>query len=341
MDTHTTHLGLTKREIERYSIIDLISAAARDDAGRLSFYSSISEAVAAKTGQQATTHRSYLIPSDVLVRDLTAGGGGSAGGFLVAGTQASPFGAALFATSVTARLPLRRVPMVGNAAVAVATTAPTVTWLATEATETSDAAMAFGQRNAVPKTVSAVQFISRQLDLQAPSSAAFVEQQLGAAVAKAIDVAFVNGSGINGQPMGLLGLSGTTSQSGSSLNYAGVTAMIKASEGYGGQPWVLMGVDAARLLRQRAKVTSGDPIYGNGTVDGLSSIVSRALPDDSMIVLDPSTINELRWGAVEVTVTPLASPTAFKAGAIGVRVMASVDWTVDHPATVAKAVSIT
>lgn len=331
--------GLTKTQADRFSIGDLIQAAATDDAGRLSLYRSVTQRIERQTGRPVSTLNSFYLPGEYLARDLTAGS--AAGGGYLTDSKVPVFGSALFATSITARLPMRRVPMQGNGSVAVVTTAPTTTWLSTEASDAADAAMAFGSRAATPKTVAATQFISRHLNLSAPGASALVEQQLGAGLSKAVDVAFINGSGASGQPTGLLGLAGTTNQSGTTLAYSGVCTMIAATEGYGGTPHVLMGKDTAKLLRQRARVTSGSPIFDGGTVDGLPAIVSRAVPDDAMIVLDPALVTEMQWGTIELVVTPLATPTAFRTGTIGVRALLSIDWSVDHAATVAKSTSIT
>ncbi|HMM85344.1 phage major capsid protein [Azohydromonas sp.] len=332
-------LDLTVRQASRYSLGELIRAAAHDDKSVLPFYREISEAIAAKTGQQPTTFRSFYIPNDVLVRDMTASG--SSGSNYLVGTQNAGFAGALFATSITARLPLRRAQLTGNGTIAAVTTAPTVAWLSDEATQAPDGAPVVGQRSMTPKTIATTQFVSKQFDLQSPGAISFVEQQMGAALAKAVDVAFISGGGSGGEPLGLLQVPNTVSQSGTTLAYSGVCTMIAAAEGYGGAPVAIMGVDVARLLRQRAKITSGEPIYSNGKLDGLDVFVSRAAPDDAMVLLDPTLIAEARWGTVEVTISPLASPTAFRYGGIGVRLMLSIDWAVDHPSTIAKSTSIT
>jgi HK97 family phage major capsid protein len=333
--------GLTWAQTDRYNLGALIAAAAGGDDGALQFYRSVSAKIEEQTGRPLSTVNSFYIPAEVLQRRDLSAGSGAGGGYLVAGTEVAAFASALFATSITARLPLRRVAMAANAAVAAVTAAPAVTWLSSEAAEAGDAAMAFGARTATPKTVSATQYLSRHLDLSAPGATAFVEQQLGAALAKAIDVAFINGTGASGQPLGLLGLAGTVSQSGTSLAYSAVCTMIAAAEGYGTKPHVLLGKDTAKLLRQRARVTSGSPIFDGGTIDGLPTLVSRAMPDDAMLVLDPTLVSEMRWGTLELTITPLASPTAFQKGLIGVRAVASIDWVTDHAGAIAKSTSIT
>ncbi|WP_162910907.1 phage major capsid protein [Azohydromonas sediminis] len=337
----TAHVGLTARQLDRYSLAELIAATARDDAKALGFYREVSDAVAARTGQQPSAFHSFFLPAEYTeryTRDMTAAGV-SGSNFLVG--QATGFAGALRAASITARLPLRRATLAANASVVVAATQPTSTWLSEETASIGDAAMAFSSRAATPKVVATTAFLSKQLDLQAPGAAAFIEAQAAAALAQAIDKAFVSGTGSNGEPTGLLALSGTTSQSGASIDYSGVATLIGAAEGYAGTPHVLLGKDTAKLLRQRPKTTGGTPIFDGGTVDGLPTIVSRAVPDNAMVVLDPTLVTEVQFGALEVVVAPLASPSAFRTGAIGIRLIAMVDFLVDHAAAVAVAANIT
>lgn len=339
MSAMNTHIDLPKKQLDRYSIGELIGAVARDDKRILGFYRECSDAVAEKSGRQPQSFTGYLIPGDYTTRDMTAAG--VSGSNYLVGTQQLAFADALLAASVTARLPMRRASLTGNGTLTITTSAPTSTWLNAEDAVIADAAMVFGQRAATPKAIATTMFVSKQLDLSAPAVAGYVERQAAAKLAQDIDTAFISGSGASGEPTGLLTLSGTTSQSGTSLAYSGVCTMIAAAEGYGGTPHVLLGKDSAKLLRQRAKVTSGDPIFANGSIDGLPTIVSRAVPDAAMLVFDPALITEVAFGALEVIATPLATPTAFRTGAIGVRLIASIDFMGDAPAAIVKSTSIT
>ena len=341
MDAHippNTVIDLTSKQAARYSIIELIRAAAHEDHAVLRFYDECSRAVAEKTGQQPSALRSYFVPGDVLQRDLQATTG--SGAYLV-DTQVMGFGGALYAAGLTTKLPLRRVAAKGNATVATMTAKPTTTWLSGETAELADAAPTFGSVSFVPKTCGTVAWLSRQLVTQSPEGLRFVEAQMAAAVAEARDVAFIQGSGGSGEPVGLLTLGGTTSTSGTSLSYAGVAAMIKSASGYTGTPHVLMGVTTAELMRQRAKASGSGPIFEGGSVDGLPTHVSRAVPDNAMLIFDPSLVTEVTWGAMEIAVTPLASPEVFRRGAVGVRIMLSLDYGADHPASISKSTSVT
>jgi hypothetical protein len=334
-----SYLDLPRKQLDRYSLAELIGATDRGDQRTLQFYRECSDAIAERSGRHPGTISGYFIPSDYLMRDMTVAG--VSGSNYIVGTQQLSFGGSLFASSITARQPLRRAALTGNGTLTVATTAATSTWLSAEDAQIADAAMAFGQRSATPKTISTVALISKTMDLSAPAVASYIEQQFGAKAGQDIDTAFINGSGNSGEPLGLLIMSGTTSQSGTNLAYSGVCTMIAAAEGYSGTPHVLLGKDTAKLLRQRAKVTSGEPIFSNGTVDGLPTIVSRAMPADAMLVFDLALLTEVRFGAMEVVVSPLATPTAFRVGAIGIRLMQSVDFLTDHAAAVVKSTSIT
>lgn len=335
-------LDLPSKQRERYTLAGLIGAVARGDQREQAFFRECSDAIAEKIGRPPQSFTGFLV--DFARRDLTVNptgqaGNNATGAYLV--NQRLDFAGALYAASVTSKLPMRRITARDDAKLTVTTTAATATWLADEYAQISDGALAFGQRAAVAKTVSCVMFISKQMDLQAPAVAGFVEQEAARKLAEAVDVAFISGSGASGEPAGLLTRSGTTSQSGTSLAYSGICSMISAAEGYGGTPHVLLGKDTAKLLRQRAKVTSGEPIFGNGSIDALPTTVSRAVPADAMLVFDPALITDVRFGVLEAVVTPLASSTAFATGAIGIRLMESVDWLIDFPASIAKSTSIT
>lgn len=329
-------LGLTRKEVDGFLFGELIQAAATDDLPRLRRYRGYSDAVAASAGRQTTTGWSFFIPGDVLTRDLTAANA-PGGGFLTS-TDVS-FGSGLYGASLLGSLPMRVQPMSANAALAVTSSVATQ-WLSTEGTQATQADPTFGQRAMTPKTVAAAVFIGRTLSIQTDTR--FIEQELGAKLGEAVATALISGSGAAGEPTGLLTLAGTTSTAGASLAWAGVRSLISAAEGYtaGGLVFVA-GVTAASLLRSREKATGSGMILADGKIDGIPLIVSRCAPADALILAPWPLVVMATWGALEVTITPLASPGAFQSGKIGVRLMWSVDFVPMHASVVGKATSIT
>lgn len=332
------YLGLTQREAQRYLLGEMIHAAATDDVDKLGFYRECSDAIMKRTGAQPSTVSSYFVPVDYMVRDLTAASA-SAGGYLVDAPVG--FASGLFAQTLIGTLPLRPLPMNGTGALA-ATASVATQWLTTEATEASNAEPTFGMRAVVPKTVISTAFVSRQLALQSPGGMQFGEQQIGAKLGEAADTALVDGTGVEGQPHGLLRIAGTTSTIGTSLGWSGVRDMIAACEGYtaGGLQFVL-GTTAAKLLRAREKASGNGMVLADGKIDGIPVVVSRAMPADALLLAPWPTVVMATWGALEVTVTPLASPGAFQRGAIGVRLVWTLDFVAEQPSAIGVATSIT
>lgn len=334
--------ALTARQLDSYSLADLIAATARDDQGRLRFYREISDEVQERTGAVSTSPRAYFLPSNYVVRDMTAAG--VSGSNYLVGSPVVGFASGLFANSLIAALPLRLVPMQGNGTITASTATPTITWLSDENTAADDAAMAFGSRALAIKSVAITGTISHQLERSTNAAAsAFVEQQFGQRLAEAAGTALVDGTGASGQPLGLLRLAGTTSTSGTTLGASGLRDLLAAVEGYtAGSVRFVLGVTAAKLLRSREVATgAGLLLTGDNRIFGVPAIVSRCMPADALLVADFGRVSWATWGPIEAVVSPVSSPTAFRAGAVGVRLRWDMDFVADFPAIVGKSMSIT
>lgn len=332
------YLGLKPRELVDYSLGELIQSAAVGDERRLGFYRDCSRTIEQRLGRTASTGASFYLPVDYMTRDLATGSGG--GGSLT-GTQVS-FASGLFGASLIGTLPLRHLPLTGDLSLGVVGSIATQ-WLAGEGASASHADPTFGARAASPRTVICSFYVSRQFAHQAgPGGMQFLEQQIGAKLAETADTALINGSGASGQPAGLLLYSGTTSTSGTSLAWSGIRDLIAAAEGYtvGGLSFV-MGTTAAKVLRAREKATGNGMVMADGKIDGIPVIVSRACPADALVLAPWPSVVMATWGTPELTVTPLADPTAFKQGRIGVRLVWSLDFAAEQPSAIGKSTSIT
>lgn len=333
------YLGLTAKERGDFSLPELISAAAVGDQSSLGFYNSCSNAVGNLLGQRTSTGNSFFLPADIMVRDLSAAVGGQ-GGYLV--SNEISFASGLFGASLIGNLPMRPLPAQGNVGLG-SISSITTQWLSTEATAASHADPTFGGGAATPKSITCSFYVSRHFTHGAgPGGMRFMQQQIGAKLGEAAGTALINGSGASGEPQGLLGISGTTGTSGTSLAWSGVRDLIAAAEGYsvGGLVFV-MGVTAAKILRAREKASGNGMVFADGKIDGIPVIVSRSCPADALVLAPWPTMIMATWGALEVTVTPLADPSAFKAGRIGVRLAWSIDFLAEQPSAIGKATSIT
>lgn len=291
-----------------------------------------------------------FVPVRTAARDMTVGTA-SAGGHLV-GTSVAPgdtFTAALRAHSITAALGVREIALER-----VNATLPNVTgdisayWLTNEGTGITEGGLTFAVGTATPKTVGAYFEASGQLIKQiTPAGEAFVLNELGRAVAAAVDAALINGSGSNGEPTGILGTSGIGAQSGASVDWDAIADTIGDVEAANGAVsadaigWAV-APDAAKILRKRdAATAAGRFLLANGQIDGRRAVVSNSIPSATALFGDWSGVALVTWGALEIGIMRAdAGSTLFSRGLVGVRCMWSLDVAVLRPPSFCKLTSI-
>lgn len=345
-------LGLTSKESKRYSLLRAIGAVASSNWKAAGFERECHLAMEKKHGE-TQRQNSFYVPSDLLFsRDLSAAGGGSAGGYLV-GTDNAPGGAfidLLRNRLVTAEMGATFMSgLHGNVTIPKQASANTAYWLANEGTAITEGNLTLGQLSLTPKTVGAYQELSRQLLIQSvPAADDIVMNDLAKVVGIAVDAAAINGSGAGGQPQGIIGTAGIGSVSGTSLGWAGIcefqtdvagaNADINAPTfGYVTTPTV------ASLLKQRQRFASTDsPVWeGNlvvGSLGGCKAMSTAQMPAANMLAGDWSQLVIGEWGLLEIQTNPFAN---FQAGIVGIRAMYSVDVAVRIPGAFSLATSIT
>lgn len=333
-------LKLTRSQIERFSITELIGACVNEDAAVTARYRAISDDLQEACGRITSTHRSFYLPPEVITRDMTVGAGGSSGGYLVNTDRL--FGTSLFAASVFGRLPMVPLTLKGNATVTNALSVETA-WQAGEATEITHADPAFGQGALAPKTAAAVTKVSRTLSVQlGVDGEAFVQGVLGRKLGEAVDYALLQGSGSAGSPLGVLNTPDVASVSGTNLAWSGVVDMIGTAEGYGVDGLAFAcGVSAAKLLRKRERAAGSGVILDGGKIDNIPVYVTRAMPTDALVLAPWDSVAMASWSPVEVTITPLSSRTDFISGKVGVRLLWTIDFLAMNPTAISKSTSIT
>lgn len=323
---------------DEFDVADYIDAVARGDDRQIHRIREQSERVADRLGVQPQSGGLIFDVAGLQRRDLVAA---SSGAYLVG--QEQQFAGNLWSGSVIGAVPLTRLDgLVGNVTIA-ATSSITTGWLSDENTAAPDVAAQFGQRAMVPHTVAAIGTISHQLDKQlSPAARAHIVSQLQAAIRQAADAAVINGSGSSGEPLGIIGASGITNVSGTSLGWSGIRDMLEAVEGrdVGGLAFVA-GTSTAKLLRSRERFAGAGPVLDAGRIDGTPCIVTRACPADALLLAEWPRVVVGVWGGLEVVATAKASAAAFAAGKIMIRAMLSMDVALEQPSAVARSVSIT
>ena len=224
-----------------------------------------------------------------------------------------------------------------------ATTVPTATWLATQASTPAASDPVFGQVAVTPKMLSIHIKVSRQL-LLLSNAEAVVGPLAAESIARGVEAAIFNGTGASGQPLGVMGTAGVTAQSGTSLAAAGLRAMRKNVLNSGAREDRMLWVgatDVQELLGSREfSAGSGRPLWDNGMILGRPAIASSLAPAGTLICGDWSRATAALFDAAgaEAEVNPYEN---FQSGVTAFRLMVPCDVFFSPAAAFAVATSIT
>jgi HK97 family phage major capsid protein len=216
-------------------------------------------------------------------------------------------------------------------------------WLSSETAASTPSDPTFTAKTLVANSYAASTSISRHLRVAVEQAEPVVRRHLTRLIGQAIDEAVLNGSGASGQPEGLLTVTGTVAQSGTTLAQAGVTNMLQQAVDGGADDRRVIFISTAavrELLQNRERVsTSGQYVWQNNELAGKPAYATRAMPAATMLCGDFTNVVIGLFGpGVELMVDPY---TAFKTGVINVRAIVSCDVGVLFPPSFAKSSSIT
>lgn len=297
----------------------------------------VSNMVTRETGRQTTTANSILVPTRELVRDLTAGSF-AAGGVLVS-TDQGPVVDFLRGRSVVGRFGATILPNLrGDVTLPRVATGASGTWLSTESTPAVEQNPTTGQIALSPKTIALTVDCTRQLLLQSNADVV-LRKHFSDALAAAVDMAAIAGTGASGQPRGLTLTSGVNAIAGASIDWSKVLDFIvNAGTANLDVTGYAMPVAIYKLLANRARLTGGSiPIIHDGAIDGRPAMHSASVPSANLIAGPWPELWIGEWGAVELSFDPY---TSFTSAVVGVRAMFSLDIAVRYPAAFSVASSI-
>lgn len=282
-------IGMSKREVQRFSIMRAIRAmsdpSARDEAA---FEIECSRAVEQKTGRRS---RGLFIPADVLHRDLTVGTA-SQGGY----TVATDLLAANFIDVMRNRSEVMNMGasilsgLVGNVAIPRKTSGSTAYWVA-EGGSATESSLAFDQVTMTPKSVTAYVDLTRKLLLQSSMDIELlVRNDLAGSLATAIDLAAINGSGASNQPTGILNTAGIGSVVGGTNGLAPTWAHIVdlesavsvANADVGSLGYITNAKVRGKLLKTEKATSTAQFVWADGDrpLRGYRAGVSEQMPSN-------------------------------------------------------------
>jgi len=305
------------REREAFNLTSLFDQAATATRG---YELELLEDAALRDGRSFNPRRP-VVPWELLTRDLSATG--------------SDTGAYLVEAGLTVIDGLR-----SNITIPRVTTAATPQWLASELDALTPSQPTLGDVSMTPKICGALTTYTKQLAAQQGRLEAFLRTHLLKTVGKAVDQAVIAGSGVSGQPQGIVGSAGVDTESGTSLGWSGLTAMQKAVAEAGSEPSALVTTPAVRALLQAREVATGAGLVWNGSrVGSLPAYATAACPTASLVVADFAQALLGIWGSgPEIAIDAY---TGWSTGAVSIRVMLACDTALLHPASFSVSTSIT
>lgn len=221
--------------------------------------------------------------------------------------------------------------LVGNVSIPKAGAGLSAGWV-TEGQQLTESDMAFDSVTLSPKHVGGISELSRQLLQQsAPAIEDLVREDLSFAIANAVDAAVIAGSGLAGQPQGIMGRAGVQTAVlpndwDSLLDIEQMLAGLNITPtGWYSSPAVLTGL--RKILK--AATAGSDYIATANSIGEYPVASSNASPANTAILGDWSQVLLGQWGSVELLVNGFAEGP-YRRGGVLVRAMSTVDVAMRH-----------
>jgi HK97 family phage major capsid protein len=189
-----------------------------------------------------------------------------------------------------------------------------------------------------PKTCGALTTYTKLLEAINPQTEAFIASHLLRVIGATVDAAILGGSGVAGEPQGIVGTAGVGSATVDATDSWGdVLGMVQTVAENGSEPSAIVSTPAVRkLLQGRQRFTSSDsPVWNNAAIGDTKAYATTTCPTGKLIVGDFSQLVLAVWGSgVDLSIDAF---TDWATGKITMRLLLSVDTGLMHPASFAVA----
>ena len=332
-------LGLTKKEVRNFSLMRAIRAMAnptdRNAQRDAAFEFEASAAAQAVYGREA---RGLMIPTDVLrqwaKRDINTS---DDGGLVAEDFRGGDFVDVLRnASSVMAAGATMLTGLSGNVAIPKKSAASAGGWISSEGGASSESEPTFGQITMTPRTVGAFTDITRLMMMQSSLDIEnLIRNDLSTALALAIDLGALAGSGTSGQPTGIKNTSGInapTAFAGAVPTFAEVVAMETAvaedNALLGNLAYILPASMYGALKTTVKDAGSGQFVVApDGSMNGYNAIVSNQVTSGDLYFGNFADCLIGMYGGLDITVDPY---TASSSGTVRIVALQTADVAVRH-----------
>lgn len=331
-------IGLNKKEAQRFSLVRAVHAMANPTDRRAqeaaAFEFECSRAAADQYGKSA---QGIMLPADVLrnwTRDLNSADEAE---LFTDDFRGGEFIDVLRNASSVMQAGARMLGgLSGDVKIPKKTTAASAGWIATEGGASSESEMVVGQVSMTPKTLGAHTDVTRQLLIQSSMDVeAMMRDDLAQAIATAIDLAGLEGSGSSGQPTGILNTSGVntvTAFAAANPTFAEVvtleTAVAEDNALTGNLAYILpASMYGALKTTEKASGTAQFVVEPGGSINGYRGIVSNQCTAGNLYFGNFADLLVGMFGGLDIVVDPYTNSTS---GTVRVVALQSVDVAVRH-----------
>lgn len=334
----TQEIGLSKKEAGRFSLVRAINALANPTDRRAqeaaAFEFECSRAAADEYGKTA---QGIMLPADVLrnwTRDLNSADESE---LFTDDFRGGDFIDVLRNASSVMQAGARMLGgLSGDVKIPKKTSAAAAGWIASEGGASAESEMVVGQISMSPKTLGAHTDVTRQLLIQSSMDVeAMMREDLAAAIATAIDLAGLEGTGSSGQPTGILNTSGVntvTAFAAANPTFAEVvtleTAVAEDNALTGNLAYILpASMYGALKTTEKASGTAQFVVEPGGTINGYRGIVSNQATAGNIYFGNFADLLIGMFGGLDIIVDPYTNSTS---GTVRVVALQSVDVAVRH-----------
>ena len=336
-----SEIGLTKKEVRNFSLIKAIRAMSNpsdrkaQEAAAFEF-----EAAAEAAKRDGVDPQGLYIPADVRrswnmsTRDLNTSDDSAViaedfrgGDFIDVLRNAS----SVMQAGATMLSGLQ-----GDVKIPRKTAASAAGWISTEGGAASESEPTLGQVTMSPKTLGAFTDVTRLMMMQSSLDIeALIRNDLSTAIAQAIDLGALAGSGSSGQPTGIANTSGInapTAFAAANPTFAEVVAMETAvaedNALMGNLAYILPAGMYGALKTTTKDSGSGQFVVGpDGTMNGYRTIVSNQVTAGDLFFGNFSDLLVGMYGGLDITVDPYTNSTS---GTVRIVALQTVDVAVRH-----------
>lgn len=334
-------VGMGKQEIKRYSLMKAINALANPTDVRAQKAAAFEfECSRAAAEQYGVTAQGLMIPVDVLrnwnFNKRTLNSADEAALF-TDDFRGGDFIDVLRNSSAVMQAGARMLSgLSGDVKIPKKLTAAAASWISTEGGDTSSTEMTVGSVSMVPRTLGAFTDVTRQLLIQSSLDVeSLIRDDLAQAIALAIDKAGLEGSGLSGQPTGILNTNGVNyvaAFAAATPTFAEVvgleTALGEDNALMGNLAYILpAGLYGALKTKEKASGTAQFVVEPGGTVNGYRAIVSNQATAGNLYFGNFADLLIGFFGGLDLTVDPY---TNSKSGTVRIVALQSCDVAVRH-----------